>query len=536
MGLVFLCEDEYAGMPVALKTFQFQNCQNWKTLRADFRKEADIWIQLGRQYHVVRAYEVFNVETNDGLWPLLVTEFVEGDPRFGPSLVGWIEHNALDLRLILLLADEICTGMIEMQMAIEASGRGTALTHGDIKPENVLISSEGVAKITDFGIAKILGQQRVLNIPIMRQTMAKSFCHTSAGWGTPVYMSPERCAGRPLTPLSDIYSFGCVLYELCSGYSIFDVESPEDFIRSHISSPIIPPEVRNPRIPANLSAIIKGCLDKDPTKRPQSFRVVRDLINSLITERNYPRIWFFLFGFSAFSDKPRLRKDLNVTQEGEVFLLDATHGADYVIRQGFAANVEEVASILSKYRSTTENEREERCRLHNVDDYLVTGDSFLKLSESADCDSREESLRSALGQYRMADKLSPNEPRILFRLGMAWNTLAETIKQEKPLLGFDLFEQAKDSFTRILQSEFAPFVDAIGNTLYFLPYHALFHRAVSYLYEGDLSEGTRQFESLIAWTTGVLESTTKESDRFCLHEIREHTKKLIDVVGSEADD
>ena len=216
MGLVFLCEDQYADMPVALKTFQLQNCQDWRNLSGDFQKEADIWIQVGRQYHVVRAYEVFNVETDEGLWPLLVTEFVEGDPRFGVPLAGWIECNALDLRLILLFAYEICSGMIETQMAIEASGRGTDLIHGDIKPQNILVSDEGVAKITDFGIAKIFGRQRVLSFPIMRRAKARSFCRTNVGWGTPAYMSPEQCAGRPRTPLSDIYSFGCVLYEMCA--------------------------------------------------------------------------------------------------------------------------------------------------------------------------------------------------------------------------------------------------------------------------------------------------------------------------------
>jgi serine/threonine protein kinase len=117
MGLVFLCEDRYADMPVALKTFQFQHCQDWRKLSRGFQKEADIWIQIGRQYHVVRAYEVFNLKTDEGLWPFLVTELVEGEPRYGASLSGWIEHNALDLRLILLFAHEICLGMTEMQMA-----------------------------------------------------------------------------------------------------------------------------------------------------------------------------------------------------------------------------------------------------------------------------------------------------------------------------------------------------------------------------------------------------------------------------------
>jgi len=531
---VFLCEDQDAGMPVALKTFHLHQRQDRKKLSTSFQKEADTWIQIGRQFNVVRAYEVFNLETDEGLWPILVTELVEGNPRFGASLSGWIEHNALDLRLILLFAYEICSGMVETQIALEAIGRGTELVHGDLKPQNILISSEGAVKITDFGIAKIFGPQKVLSLPIVRPTKARSFCHTSVGWGTPAYMSPEQCAGRSRSPLSDIYSFGCVLYEMYTGHLIFDSDTSEDFIQKHTCGSIIPPEARNPKVPQMLSAIIKQCLDKNPVKRPQSFMALRDLIDSLITERNYPRLLFFMFGFSAFTDEPKIRKDLDMNQEGQVLALDAACGPEYVVKQGLAASVEEVASIIRRYKDRDKNEREKESCQHKVDDYLVTGDSFFKLSESADSGSQDEPLRSALLHYRLADELMPNEPRIIFRLGMVCNNLGETVKQEKPLLSVDFLEQAKKCFTRVLQSDFTPFFVAIGNTLYFLPYHALFYRAASYLYEGNLSKGIAEFESLIVWTQKASESVVEESDRWCLHELGEGAKKVVGVVKSEA--
>ena len=127
------------------------------------------------------------------------------------------------------------------------------LIHGDIKPENVMVRDDGYVKLLDFGLA--LG-----TAPDHRATTSLT--------GTPRYLSPEQCLGRPPTSASDIFAFGVVLYELTTGQHPFKAEGMLNLLQAIISTDPAPPISRNPKLPRALDRLIVAMLAKRPEERP----------------------------------------------------------------------------------------------------------------------------------------------------------------------------------------------------------------------------------------------------------------------------
>ena len=129
--------------------------------------------------------------------------------------------------------------------------------HRDIKPGNIMITDEGTVKVTDFGIARALDDSEELT-------------RTGAVIGTATYFSPEQAQGLPADERSDVYSLGIVLYEMLAGKPPFTGESPVAVAYQHVSEPAIPPDVVNPEVPRELSAIDEHAIQKAPDQRYQS--------------------------------------------------------------------------------------------------------------------------------------------------------------------------------------------------------------------------------------------------------------------------
>jgi len=131
-----------------------------------------------------------------------------------------------------------------------------SMVHRDIKPANIMISEDGHAVLTDFGIAKILS--------------GPSFTATGAMIGTPAYMSPEQGLGQPGDERSDLYALGVLYYQMATGHLPFDADTPLAVIMKHVNEPIPPPSASVEGLPAEIQDVIIKSLAKDPDERYQS--------------------------------------------------------------------------------------------------------------------------------------------------------------------------------------------------------------------------------------------------------------------------
>jgi serine/threonine-protein kinase len=171
----------------------------------------------------------------------IVMEYVQG-----PTLHELIESEApFSVGRALDIAVQICAA------AEFIHGQGTL--HCDLKPQNLLILADGRVKVTDFGIARALS--------------AASPAQRSKIWGTPYYASPELIAGRPLTPASDVYAIGLILYEMLAGVRPFEGQSAAEIARQQVLNAPRPIQDHNPRVPRYVRQVIDHALAKDPARR-----------------------------------------------------------------------------------------------------------------------------------------------------------------------------------------------------------------------------------------------------------------------------
>lgn len=218
-------------------------------LRRRFREEARAAGSLSHP-NVVCMYDTGE---HDGR-PFIVMELVPGrtladDLRAGPLEGERVRRLGLDVLAALGAAHE----------------RG--IVHRDVKPGNILLASDGSAKVADFGIAKL----------------AEGLDTTVTGHvvGTPAYLAPERLAGRPATPQSDLYSLGVVLYEACTGERPFQGDAPVALAHAVMSGRAPPLRERCPGIDPALARTIEGALEREPERR---FRSAREMSRALMGE------------------------------------------------------------------------------------------------------------------------------------------------------------------------------------------------------------------------------------------------------------
>jgi serine/threonine protein kinase/tetratricopeptide (TPR) repeat protein len=230
-------------------------------LRKRFRREAFIQSQLDHP-HIVRVYEFF-----DGAEEyFLVMEYVSG-----LSLRAMLnQRKVLSVKEACDLAAQALDGLAyahDLCFVDESGNTGTGMIHRDIKPANMLLDEHGNLKVTDFGIAKILGNEQMTK--------------TGFSPGTAEYMSPEQIRGLPGDARSDLYSLGVTLYEMLSGRVPFrrtTIDSDYDVLRAHIETDPAPIRTLNAAISPALADVIDGSLNKDPDQRWQSAAEFRDAL------------------------------------------------------------------------------------------------------------------------------------------------------------------------------------------------------------------------------------------------------------------
>ncbi len=247
MGVVYRARDEQLDRDVALKVLPSGTLSD-DTARRHFRKEA---MALAKLNHP-NIETVYEFGTQDGL-DFLVMEFVPGK-----TLADRLTGGTLPEKEVVALGMQIAAALEE------AHERG--IVHRDLKPANIAITAKGVAKVLDFGLAKLLH-------PVDEGTTeALTDSHVAAG--TLPYMSPEQLKGEPIDARADIYTIGAVLYEMATGRRAFPENQTSRLIDAILHQPPVAPRPLNSRISLELESIILKCLDKDPDQRYQSAKEV----------------------------------------------------------------------------------------------------------------------------------------------------------------------------------------------------------------------------------------------------------------------
>ncbi|HET7272966.1 MAG TPA: Stk1 family PASTA domain-containing Ser/Thr kinase [Rubrobacter sp.] len=236
MGEVFLARDRVLGRDVALKVLRRQYAGD-DEFAERFKREALSAASLSHP-SIVQVYD--RGKTEDGA-AYIAMEYVPGGTlKERISNEGPLESAA---------AAELGAQVAEALAA--AHDRG--MVHRDIKPQNVLLTARGDAKVADFGIA--------------RAASSVTISQTGSVMGTAGYMSPEQALGKPATPKSDLYSLGVVLYETLTGELPYTAENPIAVSMKHVNEPLRPPREVNPRISEDMNALVTKLLAKDPEDR-----------------------------------------------------------------------------------------------------------------------------------------------------------------------------------------------------------------------------------------------------------------------------
>ena len=264
MGEVYLCLDIEENLPFALKTFQSRFLTSRKLIEA-FKAEVAIWITLEKHPNIVRCFAMELI--NDQ--PFMLLEWIAGDESYNADLRSWLRCGPLNLKPALDFIIDICCGLIH------AEQKQPGIVHRDLKPENILISQDHIAKITDFGLARVI---RNLDIKEADQISRIDGCLNTFGLaGTPHYMAPEQWLGEELDVRTDIYAIGCILYELLVGSRVFEASSIDELRRQHTEIPV-PKLKKHSHLLGVFDPILSRCLAK---KREERFATIDDLLEEV---------------------------------------------------------------------------------------------------------------------------------------------------------------------------------------------------------------------------------------------------------------
>lgn len=272
MGEVYLAEDTRLHRKIALKVLPSELAEHKDRMRR-FEQEAQAAAALNHP-NIAHIYEIGET---DGIH-FITMEFIDGQ-----TLRQRIHQERTELRKLLRFLQHAAEGLAKAHTA--------GIVHRDLKPDNIMVTSDGHAKILDFGLAKLVeprlgagyrprdvaGGSPPLND---NEEMATAIIqqHSTPGtvMGTVGYMSPEQAQGKTkeIDQRSDIFSFGCILFEAATGKKPFEGESIIKSLHMVVYEPAPPLVELNPAAPAELQRIVRRCLAKDPDERYQSIKEV----------------------------------------------------------------------------------------------------------------------------------------------------------------------------------------------------------------------------------------------------------------------
>ncbi|MCP4895859.1 MAG: serine/threonine protein kinase, partial [bacterium] len=247
MGEVYRAHDEKLGRQVALKVLPSEFAADEARL-SRFEREAKLLASISHP----NIATLYGVEEHDGQL-CLVMELVEGK-----DLAEIIAAGPMDL-------DEALKTGIQIAGALEGA-HGQGIIHRDLKPANVRIMADGTAKVLDFGLAKMRSGDGSDTELTQAATVAEDATAEGVVMGTAAYMSPEQARGRPVDRRTDIWAFGCLLFEMLAGKKLFQGETMSDLLVSVLQAE--PEWQRLPNgVPVGVRRLLRRCLQRDPQNR-----------------------------------------------------------------------------------------------------------------------------------------------------------------------------------------------------------------------------------------------------------------------------
>ncbi|MEK6325271.1 MAG: protein kinase [Acidobacteriota bacterium] len=276
MGEVYLAEDAQLRRRVALKILPAEVASNQDRMRR-FNQEATAAAALNHP-HIAHIYEIGESQGTH----FIAMEFIEG-----VTLRDKIHHDKAPLAKLLKYLTQVAEGL--------AKAHSAGIVHRDLKPENIMVTRDGYAKILDFGLAKLVqpptqtasGDQALSEVAT---AMMQQHSLPGTVMGTVGYMSPEQAQGRisEIDHRSDIFSFGCILFEAATQRKAFEGKDTLDSLHNIVHAPT--PQIRevNPSAPDELQRIVRRCLAKEPEKRYQSIKEVAIELEELREEMRGP--------------------------------------------------------------------------------------------------------------------------------------------------------------------------------------------------------------------------------------------------------
>ncbi|MDQ3940977.1 MAG: Stk1 family PASTA domain-containing Ser/Thr kinase, partial [Actinomycetota bacterium] len=247
MAEVYRARDELLGREVAVKVLS-ERLSTDRSFVERFRREAQAAANLSHP-NIVSLYDY----GTDGDANFIVMEYIDGK-----SVADLIKDEGP------LLPERAAEVAADVAKALERA-HTAGLVHRDVKPNNIMLTSSGQTKVTDFGIVRALGGDA-------EQQMTQ----TGMVIGTAAYLSPEQAQGNPVDARSDVYSLGCVLYEMLTGSPPFAGDTPLAIAYKHVREDAQPPSALNPDVPSGLDAITMKALAKNPDNRFSSASDMRE--------------------------------------------------------------------------------------------------------------------------------------------------------------------------------------------------------------------------------------------------------------------
>ena len=256
MGIVYRAVDTHLDRPVAIKVLPMLFLADPERKKR-FVQEAKAASALNHP-NVVTIHDISN---SDGI-DFIAMEYVGGEPL--SELISLKMKLANTLEYAMQIADAL------------AAAHAAGVVHRDVKPANIMVTERGLVKLLDFGLAKLTEPETDSgDRPISRFGMVA---------GTPSYMSPEQAAGKPVDWRSDIFSFGCVLYEMVTGRRAFQEDTEFATLTAVESSNVTPVSQLVKGVPPDIERLIRLCLRKDPAKRFQSAHDLKIALEDLSEE------------------------------------------------------------------------------------------------------------------------------------------------------------------------------------------------------------------------------------------------------------